>query len=154
MLREKITEGMKEAMKSQDKLRLSTLRLMSAAIKNADIEARGTGKEALDDGALLALFQKMIKQREESVELYDKGGRKEMADQERGEIAVIAGFLPKQMSDAETAAAIAAAIAEAGASSMKDMGKVIGLLRGKYAGQMDFGKASAIVKAKLSGAAS
>jgi uncharacterized protein YqeY len=138
-------------MKSQDKLRLSTLRLVNAAIKNADIEARGAGKEPLDDGALLALMQKMIKQREESVDLYEKGGRKELADQERGEIAVIAGFLPKQMSGAEMNAAIAAAIAETGAASMKEMGKVIGVLRSKYVGQMDFGKASGLVKAKLSG---
>jgi uncharacterized protein YqeY len=93
----------------------------------------------------------MIKQREESVDLYEKGGRKELADQERGEIVVIAGFLPKQMSDAEMTAAIAAARTESGAASMKDMGKVIGILRGKYAGQMDFGKASGLVKAKLSG---
>jgi hypothetical protein len=148
MLREKINDGVKEAMKSQDKLRLSTLRLVNAAIKNADIEARGAGKEPLDDGALLALMQKMIKQREESVDLYEKGGRKELAEQERGEIA---GFLPKQMSDAEMNAAIAAAMAETSAASMKDMGKVIGVLRGKYAGQMDFGKASGLVKAKLSG---
>jgi uncharacterized protein YqeY len=152
MLREKINDGVKEAMKSQDKLRLSTLRMVNAAIKNADIEARGAGKGPLDDGALLALMQKMIKQREESVDLYEKGGRKELADQERGEIAVIAGFLPKQMSEAEMNAAIAAAIAETGAASMKDMGKVIGVLRGKYAGQMDFGKASGLVKGKLSGA--
>ena len=151
MLREKINDGMKDAMKSQDKLRLSTLRLVNAAIKNADIEARGAGKDPLDDGALLGLMQKMIKQREESVDLYEKGGRKELADQERGEIAVIATFLPKQMSDAEMNAAIAAAIAETGAASMKDMGKVIGALRGKYAGQMDFGKASGLVKSKLSG---
>ena len=151
MLREKINDGVKEAMKSQDKLRLSTLRLVNAAIKNADIEARGAGKEPLDDSALLTLMQKMIKQREESVDLYEKGGRKELAEQERGEIAVIAGFLPKQMSDAEMNAAIAAAIAETGAASMKDMGKVIGVLRGKYAGQMDFGKASGLVKGKLSG---
>jgi uncharacterized protein YqeY len=151
MLREKINDGMKDAMKSGEKLRLSTLRLVNAAIKNADIEARGAGKEPLDDGALLALMQKMIKQREESVDLYEKGGRKELAEQERGEIAVIAGFLPKQMSEAEMTAAIAAAIAETGAASMKDMGKVIGVLRGQYAGQMDFGKASGLVKAKLSG---
>ena len=151
MLREKINDGMKDAMKSQDKLRLSTLRLVNAAIKNADIEARGAGKDPLDDGALLGLMQKMIKQREESVDLYEKGGRKELADQERGEIAVIATFLPKQMSDAEMNAAIAAAIAETGAASMKDMGKVIGVLRGKFAGQMDMAKASGMVKARLSG---
>jgi uncharacterized protein len=149
MLRDDINNAMKDAMKSQDKLRLSTLRLMNAAIKNADIEARGGGKGALDDAALLALMQKMIKQRQESVDLYEKGGRKELADQERGEIAVISGFLPKQMSDAEMAAAVDSAIKEAGASSMKDMGKVVGALRAKYAGQMDFAKASALVKGKL-----
>ena len=93
----------------------------------------------------------MIKQRQESVELYDKGGRPELADEERDEIAIIAAFLPKQMSEAEIDAAIEAAIAETGAASMKDMGKVIGVLRGKYAGQMDFGKASGLVKGKLSG---
>jgi uncharacterized protein YqeY len=151
MLREKINEGMKEAMKSQDRLRLSTLRLVNAAIKNADIEARGLGKDTPDDGALLALLQKMIKQREESVGLYEKGGRKELADQERGEIAVIQGFLPQQMSDDAMKAAITEAIQEAGASSMKDMGKVIGALRARYAGRMDFGKASALVKGMLSG---
>ncbi len=151
MLREKVNEGVKEAMKSQDKLRLSTLRLINAAIKNADIEARGLGKDPLDDAALLALLQKMIKQREESVALYEKGGRKELADQERGEISVIQGFLPQQMSDDQMTAAIDAAITETGAVSMKDMGKVIGALRGKYAGQMDFGKASALVKAALTG---
>jgi len=152
MLRDKINDGVKDAMKSQDKLRLSTLRLVNAAIKNADIEARGLGKDAPDDAALLALLQKMIKQREESVTLYEKGGRKELADQERGEIAVIQTFLPKQMSDDDMKAAISAAIADTGASSMKDMGKVIGALRAKYAGQMDFGKASALVKGQLSGA--
>jgi uncharacterized protein len=152
MLREKINDDVKGAMKSQDKLRLSTLRLVNAAIKNADIEARGTGKDPLDDGAVLALLQKMIKQREESVSLYEKGNRKELADQERGEIAVIAGFLPKQMSDDEMKAAVKAAINESGAASMKDMGKVIGALRAKYAGQMDFGKASGLVKSALAGA--
>ena len=151
MLREKINDGVKDAMKSQDKLRLSTLRLVNAAIKNADIEARGAGKDALDDGALLALLQKMIKQREESVSLYEKGGRQELAEQERGEIAVIQTFLPQQMSDEEMKAAVKAAINDTGAASMKDMGKVIGALRGKYAGQMDFGKASALVKSALAG---
>jgi uncharacterized protein len=149
VLRDKINEGMKDALKSQDKPRLSTLRLVNAAIKNADIEARTAGKEPLSDGELLGLMQKMIKQRQESVELYEKGGRKELADQERAEIAVITGFLPEQMSDDKIKAAIAAAIAETGASSMKDMGKVIGALRGKYAGQMDFAKASGLVKAAL-----
>jgi uncharacterized protein YqeY len=151
MLRDQINNAVKDAMKSGEKLKLSTLRLVNAAIKNADIEARGGGKGPLDDAALLSLFQKMIKQRQESVELYEKGGRPELAANERGEIEVIQGFLPKQMSDAETEAAIKAAIAESGAASVKDMGKVIAALRGKYAGQMDFSKASGLVKAALSG---
>lgn len=151
MLRDQINNALKDAMKSGDKLKLSTLRLVNAAIKNADIEARGQGKGPLDDAALLGLLQKMIKQRQESVELYEKGGRAELAAGERGEIEIIQGFLPKQMSDAEVEAAIKAAIAEAGASSVKDMGKVIASLRAKYAGQMDFGKASGLVKAALSG---
>jgi uncharacterized protein YqeY len=150
MLRDQINSALKDAMKSGEKLKLSTLRLVNAAIKNADIEARGQGKGPLDDAALLGLLQKMIKQRQESVELYEKGGRAELAAGERGEIEVIQGFLPKQMSDAEVEAAIKAAVAETGAASVKDMGKVIGVLRGKYAGQMDFGRASGLVKAALS----
>jgi uncharacterized protein len=151
MLRDQINNALKDAMKSGEKLKLSTLRLVNAAIKNADIEARGGGKGPLDDAALLGLFQKMIKQRQESVELYDKGGRPELAANERSEIEFIQAFLPKQMSDAEVEAAIKAAVVEAGASSVKDMGKVIAALRAKYAGQMDFGKASGLVKAALSG---
>jgi uncharacterized protein YqeY len=151
MLRDQINNSLKDAMKSGEKLKLSTLRLVNSAIKNADIEARGQSKPPLDDPAVLALLQKMIKQRQESVELYEKGGRPELAANERGEIEIITTFLPKQMSDAEVGAAIKAAIAETGAASVKDMGKVIGVLRGKYAGQMDFGKASGLVKAALSG---
>ena len=150
MLRDQINNSLKDAMKSGEKLKLSTLRLVNAAIKNADIEARGGGKPPLDDAALLGLLQKMIKQRQESVELYEKGGRAELAAGERGEIEIIQGFLPKQMSDAEVDAAIKAAIAETGAASVKDMGKVIGVLRGKDAGQMDVGKASGLVKTALS----
>jgi uncharacterized protein YqeY len=149
VLRDKINDQVKDAMRAQDKLKLSTLRLCNAAIKNADIEARGAGKAQLSDDDLLGVLQKMIKQRQESVELYEKGGRKELADQERGEIAIITGFLPKQMSDDEIKSAIKAAINETGASSMKDMGKVIGVLKAKYAGQMDFGKASGLVKSVL-----
>jgi hypothetical protein len=151
MLRDQINNAVKDAMKSGEKLKLSTLRLMNAAIKNADIEAHGGGKGPLDEAALLGLFQKMIKQRQESVELYDKGGRPELAANERSEIEIIKGFLPKQMSDAEAEAAIKTAIAESGAASVKDMGKVIASLRAKYAGQMDFSKASGLVKAALSG---
>lgn len=151
MLRDQINNALKDAMKSGEKLKLSTLRLVNAAIKNADIEARGGGKGPLDDAAVLSLMQKLIKQRQESAVLYEKGGRGELAANELGEIKVIEGFLPKQMSDAEVDAAIKAAIAETGAANVKDMGKVIGVLRGKYAGQMDFGKASGLVKAALSG---
>jgi len=151
VLREKINDAMKGAMKSQEKLKLSTLRLVNAAIKNADIEARTGGKGPLADDDLLGLLQKMIKQRQESVELYDKGGRKELADQERGEIEIIKGFLPQQMSDAEAKAAIAEVIKETGAQGMKDMGKVMAALKERHAGKMDFGKASGLVKSLLTG---
>jgi uncharacterized protein len=151
MLREEINDAVKSAMKSQDKLKLSTLRLINAAIKNADIEARGSGKGALADGEILSLLQKLIKQRQESVELYEKGGRAELAEQERGEIEIINGFLPQQLSEAQAKEAIAAVIGETGAAGMNDMGKVIATLKARYAGRMDFGKASALVKAMLTG---
>jgi uncharacterized protein YqeY len=150
MLRDQINAALKDAMKAKDEQRVSTLRMVNAAIKNADIEARGAGKGPLGDAEVLGQLQKMIKQRQESVELYDKGGRPELAAKERGEIAIISAYLPKQMSDAEMTAAIEAAIKDAGAATMKDMGKVIGALRAKYAGQMDFGKASGRVKELLS----
>jgi uncharacterized protein YqeY len=148
VLRDKINDGMKEAMKSGDKLRVSTLRLVNAAIKNADIEAR-TASKTLTDDDLLGLLQKMIKQRQESVELYDKGGRKELADQERGEIEIIKGYLPQQMDDAQAKAAIAEVIKKENATSVKDMGKVMAALKAAYAGKMDFGKASGLVKELL-----
>lgn len=151
MLRDDINNAVKEAMKAKDERKLSTLRMVNSAIKNADIEARGQSKPQLSDDDILGLLQKMIKQRQESVELYDKGGRAELAAQERDEIAVISAYLPKQMSEDEVKAAIAAVIVETGAAGMKDMGKVIGALKGKYAGQMDFGKASGLVKAALTG---
>ena len=151
MLRDDINTALKDAMKAGDARRVSTLRLVNAAFKNADIELRGQGKGPLGEDDMLALLQKMIKQRHESVELYDKGGRAELAQQEREEIAIIAGYLPKQMSEDEVKAAIAAAIAETGAAGMKDMGKVIAALKGKFAGKMDFAKASALVKGMLTG---
>jgi uncharacterized protein YqeY len=151
VLRDRINDALKDAMKSKDQRRVSTLRLVNAALKNADIEARGQGKAALADDAILGVLQKMIKQRQESIILYEKGGRAELAQQEREEAEIIAAYLPKQMSDAEAEAAVAAAIAETGAAGMKDMGKVIGVLRAKYAGQMDFGKVSGQVRAQLSG---
>jgi uncharacterized protein YqeY len=149
MLRDDINKALIEAMKAKDERKVSTLRMINSSLKNADIEARGGGKQPLGDADVLSLMQKMIKQRQESVELYKKGNRADLVKQEEEEIAIISGYLPKQMSDAEVAAAIDAAVKETGAAGMKDMGKVIGALRGKYAGQMDMGKASAAVKAKL-----
>ncbi len=150
MLRDDINSALKQAMKAHDERRVSTLRLINSALKNADIEARGHGKGPLPDEELLGLLQKMIKQRQESVELYEKGDRPELAAKEREEIAIIAAYLPKQMSEAEALAAIAAVIKDLGAASMKDMGKVMAALKERHAGQMDFSKASRIVKGLLS----
>ena len=148
-MRETITAALKLATKAQDKRRVSTLRLVSAAIKDRDIAARTAGKGEATDAELLELFVKMIKQREESEKIYRDAGRAELAQQEAEEIAIIREFLPKQLSEADTQKAIADAIAEAGATSVKDMGKVMAALKSRYAGQMDFAKASALVKAKL-----
>jgi uncharacterized protein len=150
MLRDDINNAVKEAMKAKEERKLSTLRMVNSTIKNADIEARGQGKPPLSDEALLSVLQKMIKQRQEAVELYDKGGRAELAAGEREEIAIISAYLPKQMSEDEVKKAISAIIAETGAAGIKDMGKVIGALKAKYAGQMDFAKASGLVKVALS----
>ena len=151
MLRDDINNAVKEAMKAKEERKLSTLRMVNSTIKNADIEARGNGKPPLSDEALLGVLQKMIKQRQEAVELYEKGGRAELAAQEREEIAVISVYLPRQMSEEDVKAAIASAIGETGAASMKDMSKVVDVLKSKYAGKMDFGKASGLVKAALRG---
>ena len=151
MLRDEINTALKAAMKARDERRVSTLRLVNAGIKNADIEAETTKKSALSDDDLLGLLQKMIKQRQESVDIYDKAGRKELADQERGEIEIIRAYLPKQMPEAEAKAAIAEAIKTTGAASVKDMGKVMAALKQAYAGKMDFGKASGLVKGLLTG---
>jgi uncharacterized protein YqeY len=148
-MRETITAALKTATKAQDKRRISTLRLVSAAIKDRDIAARTAGKGEATDAELLELFAKMIKQREESEKIYRDAGRTELAQQEAEEIAIIREFLPKQLSDSDMQKAIADAIAEAGAVSVKDMGKVMAALKSRYAGQMDFAKASAAVKAKL-----
>jgi uncharacterized protein YqeY len=147
-MRARFTEELKTAMKAGDKARVGAIRLIAAALKDRDIEARGQGKTVSDDD-ILALLQKMVKSRQESVEIYDKAGRAELAQQERDEIAVIQSYLPTQMSDADVAAAIDAAIAETGAASIKDMGKVVGALKAKFTGRMDFARASAAVKAKL-----
>jgi uncharacterized protein YqeY len=151
MLRDDINTALKEAMKGGDKRRVSTLRLVNSAVKNADIEARGQGKAALSDDDLLGLLQKMIKQRQESIELYEKGGRADLVAQEREEVAIISAYLPQQMSEEDAKAAIAAVVSETGAQGMKDMGKVMAALKQRYAGRMDFGKASPIVKGLLSG---
>ena len=148
-MRETITAALTAATKVQDKRRISTLRLISAAIKDRDIAARGSGKGQASDAELLELLAKMIKQREESEKIYRDAGRAELATQEAEEIVIIREFLPTQLSEADTEKAIADAIAEAGAASVKDMGKVMAALKARYAGQMDFAKASAAVKAKL-----
>jgi len=149
VLRENINNALKDAMKSRDERQVSTLRMMNAAIKNADIEARGQGKDPINEADLLSLFQKMIKQRQESAELYDKGGRAELAQQERAEIGFISAYLPKQMSDVEAGAAISAILQEINAQGMKDMGRAMSALKERFAGSMDFGKASGKIKELL-----
>jgi uncharacterized protein len=151
VLRDEINTALKSAMKARDERRVSTLRLMCAAIKNADIEAQVHGRQTLADDDLVPLLQKMIKQRQESVEIYDKAGRKELADQERGEIEIISAYLPQQMSELEVKGAITKIIADVGAQSIKDMGKVMAALKQGYAGRMDFGKASGLVRGMLAG---
>lgn len=151
MLRDRFMSDLKEAMKAGEKDRLGTIRLIQAALKDRDIEARGAGKGPLGDDEILQLLQKMVKQRQDSVKLYHEGNRPELAAKEEAEIAVIAAYMPKQMDEAEAKAAIAAVIAETGAAGMKDMGKVMGELKSRFAGQMDFGRASPLVKQLLGG---
>jgi uncharacterized protein YqeY len=151
-MREKFSSELKAAMKAGEKRRVDTIRMIMAALKDKDIEARGQGKTVSGED-ILALLQKMVKSRKESLEIYEKAGRTDLATQESEEIAVIHSFLPQQLTDAEVEQAIITAIAETGAASIKDMGRVVGALKGKYAGRMDFGKASALVKEKLSGVA-
>jgi uncharacterized protein YqeY len=148
-LREEFTTAMKESMKGGDKPRLATVRLMQAALKDRDIEARGAGKEPLNDEEILSLLQKMVKSRQDSVTLYRQGAREDLAAQEEAEIAIIRTFMPQQMSEDEAKAAISAVIAETGAAGVKDMGKVMGVLKTKFAGKMDFGAASPLVKQLL-----
>lgn len=149
-LRDQIMQAMKDAMKAGDKPRLSTVRLMQSAIKDKDIASRTDGRnDGVSDADILEVFTKMVKQRRESAELYEKGGRADLVAQERAEIAVIEEFMPQQLGEAETRAAVEAVVAELGASSIKDMGKVMAALKTQYAGQMDFGKAGGVVKALL-----
>ncbi|MGJ8625568.1 MAG: GatB/YqeY domain-containing protein [Sulfitobacter sp.] len=150
-MRTRISDALKQAMKDKAADRLSTLRLINAAIKDKDIAARATGNdEGVPDAEVLAILGKMAKQRLESARAYEEGGRLDLAEREREEITVIEEFLPRQLSEAETNVAVEAAIAEVGASSIREMGKVIGLLKGKYTGQMDFGAVGPMVKDRLS----
>ncbi len=148
-MRDAITEGMKAAMKAGDKRRTATLRAISAAIKDKDIEARGQGRGPLGEEEILQLLQKMVKQREESLGIYEKAGRDDLAAVEREEIAILGEFLPQGLTPAEVEAAIAAAIASTGAAGPKDMGKVIAALKADYPGRIDFGKVAGQVRAAL-----
>jgi uncharacterized protein YqeY len=150
MLREKFKESLKGAMKSRNERATATLRLIQAALKDRDIAARGRGKmDGIDEAEILSMLQTMIKQRRDSIQHFEQGGRLELAQQEQEEIAIIEGFLPKQMGDAEAETAIKDLIAEIGAASIKDMGRTMAALRERYAGRMDFGKAGAVVKQAL-----
>ncbi len=150
MIRSKLAAETKDAMRSKEALRLSTLRLINAAIKDRDIAARSEdNSEGVSDSEILAILGKMVKQRQDSAKAYEEAGRIELAEQEMSEISVIQGFMPKQMTGDEVASAIDAVIAETGASSIRDMGAVMGALKEKYAGQMDFGKVGGVVKGRL-----
>ncbi|MGA9251438.1 MAG: GatB/YqeY domain-containing protein [Roseobacter sp.] len=150
-LRTKVTAALKKAMKDKDAERLSTLRLINAAIKDKDIAARADGNDdGVGDDAVLVILGKMSKQRKESARAYEEGGRLDLAERELEEVTVIEEFLPQQLSEDEAAKAIDAAVAEIGADSIRDMGKVMGVLKAKYTGQMDFGKAGPMVKDRLS----
>ncbi|MCB2110970.1 MAG: GatB/YqeY domain-containing protein [Defluviimonas sp.] len=149
-MRERIGAALKDAMKSRDAERLSTLRLINAAIKDKDIALRGTGEEgSVGDAELLAILGRMVKQRQESARAYEEGGRLELAEKELAEIRVIEDFLPRQLGPEEIAEAIGQAIAETGAGSIRDMGKVMGALKGRFAGQMDFAAVGQMVKDRL-----
>jgi len=152
MLRTRLNEALKEAMRAKDQRAIATLRLILAALKDRDIAARGRGvTDGIDDAEILSMLQTMVKQRRESIVLYEQGGRLELAQQEQEEIVVIEAFMPKQLDEAETRTAVASLIQEIGATGIKDMGRVMAELRTRYAGQMDFAKASGLVKEKLAG---
>ncbi|NYZ13291.1 GatB/YqeY domain-containing protein [Azospirillum sp. RWY-5-1] len=152
MLRTRLNEALKEAMRSKNQRAVSTVRLILAALKDRDIAARGRGvTDGIDETEIMAMLQTMIKQRQESIRLYEQGGRCELAEQEREEIVVIETFLPKQLTEAEAGQAITDLIAEIGAASVKDMGRTMAELRARYAGRMDFAKAGVLVKQKLAG---
>ena len=149
-LRARINAALKDAMKAKEAERLSTLRLINAAIKDRDIAARGDGEDAaVNDDIVLSILGKMVKQRQESARAYEEGGRLELAEKEREEIRTIEEFLPRQLNEAEVETAVAEAIAEVDAASIRDMGKVMGALKARYTGQMDFGAVGPMVKARL-----
>ncbi|MEM1102431.1 MAG: GatB/YqeY domain-containing protein [Pseudomonadota bacterium] len=149
-LRSRLSDGVKDAMKAKDSQRLSTLRLINAALKEKDIVARSEGRgDQVGEDEILALLGKMVKQRQESARVYEEGGRIELAEQELQEIGIIEDYLPRQLDEAETEAAISEAIEEVGAESLRDMGPVMGALKSKFTGRMDFGKVGPLVKAKL-----
>lgn len=151
MIRDDLKKALIDALKTKDETKVATIRLINAAIKDKDIEARPKGNlNGIDDTAILNLLMSMVKQRNESISMYQKGGREDLAQKEKAEIDVIQQFLPQQMSEAEIIAAIDEVMAQTGASSIKDMGKVMAGLKGKYAGKMDFAVASALIKGKLS----
>lgn len=151
-LRQRLNDELKQAMKAGEKLKVSTLRLVNAAIKERDIESRTAGPDSgVGDAQILEVLNRMIKQRQDSLAAFEQAGRQDLAEQERGEIAIIRSFMPAPLGEAETAAAIEAAMTATGASTMKDMGKVMAHLKERYAGRMDFGRVGAAVKAKLQG---
>jgi hypothetical protein len=151
-LRQRLNDELKQAMKAGEKLKVSTLRLVNAAIKERDIESRTAGPDSgVGDAQIIEVLNRMIKQRQDSLAAFEQAGRQDLAEQERGEIAIIRSFMPAPLGEAETAAAIEAAMAATGASTMKDMGKVMAHLKERYAGRMDFGRVGAAVKAKLQG---
>lgn len=149
MLREELQNALKDAMKNKDMQTVSAVRLIIAGQKEKDVAARGAGKEAATDAELMSMMQTMIKQRNESIKIYNEGGRPELAAKEEAEIKVIERFLPKQMTEEETKSAISTVIAKTGAAGMKDMGKVMAELKASYAGQIDMGKASGLIKQLL-----
>ena len=150
MLREELQKALKESMLNKDTDTVSAVRLIIAGMKEKDVEARGKGKEKAEDETLLAMMQTMIKQRNESIKMYTEGNRPELAEKEQAEIKVIERFMPKQLSEDEIKSVVASIIASTGAQSVKDMGKVMSSLKTEYAGKMDFGKASGIIKSLLS----
>ncbi|MBY6261493.1 GatB/YqeY domain-containing protein [Azospirillum sp. 412522] len=151
-LRTQFTDSLKDAMRAKEQRAVSALRLILTELKNRDIEARTRGAtDGIDDAGILSMLQSMVKQRNESAGMYEQGGRPELAQQERDEIAVIERFLPRQMNEEEAAAAVDAVVTELGATGIQDMGKVMAGLKARYAGQMDFAKAGVLVKARLFG---